>query len=558
MSNFNFINNYRYNNNINRANFENEEIIINNLIKDIYELEEKINIINNTLNNKEEKVKKLTELEETKNNLYKNISQYTNYISIEIKKNDISLEHKKILINDLDQKIKENKSELNSFNTNNFKSLQLIKYIFSNKSKNGFLSKEEIENILKNINKNNSLSIEEELKKLNKEKEINKASKKVIDNSYFNYNVKKAQIEENLKMLEEEKNSSNDELIDIVSCKETVDCIIKLIIGKLIKNINGLNSNKETNNCNEDEINKPIDIMIGELLCFNLVKISSRLCDELYDIYELENKENNHSHINRSYIDDNKSKRRSGSYKSDILNDENIEKKINYKGLIRSGSNNINNKIDHNQNNINNDIISINVNINAMQIKTSKSNSDKKILSKLIQNEIETFLSTDNVKNNKNIDENLLNDFLFNLSMIIINKIKNISEKNKKNKIFISSNDLMCYLSYFFKSLYYEIIINNNLKFIDKDYKSLKKDFKKNFSDINNELLKLEDKLNEIKIKEKISSNMIEIINNKTKEDNNLKNNNGYLTQNEINYLQINSKLNDLLLEKKRIEEEIG
>ena len=556
MSNFNFIDNLQINNNINSSIIENEEKIINNLIKDVYELEAKINILNNNLNNKEIKIKKLTELEETKKNLYKNISQCTNYISIETKKNDVSLEHKKIRLNELDQKINENKSELDSFNTINFKSLQLIKYIFSKKSKNCFLSKEEIDNILKNKNINNNLSVEEELKKINKELEINKASKRVIENNYFNYNIKKAQINENLKMLEEEKISSNDELIDIISCKETVDCIIKLIIGKLIKNKNGPHNNKETNSLNEDEINKPIDVMIEELLCFNLGKISLRLCDELYDIYDLEKKQNNYNYINRSYIEDNKSKRRSGSYKSELLNDENIENKVNYKGHIRSGSNNITNNNQRNNNNINNDIMPINININTKQIKTSKSNSDKKILSKLIQNEIETFLSTENIEINKNNDDNLLNDFLFNLSMIIINKIKNISEKNKKKNLFISSNDLMCYLSYFFKSNYFEIIINNNLKFIDKEYKVFKKDFTKNFTEINNELLKLEDKLNEIKIKEKINSNMIDIINNKTKESNN-SNNNNYLTENEVKYLEINSKMNDLLLEKKRIEEEI-
>ena len=548
MSKFNFIDTFQ--NNINKQNIENEEIIIKNLVEDVHELEEKINILNNNLNNKESKLKKLNELEEAKNYLYKNISQCNNDISTETKKNDISLEHKKILIKELDQKINENKSKLNSFNTNNFKSLHLIKSIFSNQSKNGFLSKEEIENILKN--KNNNLSVDEELKKINKENEINKASEKVIENNYFSYNIKKAQIEENLKMLEEEKNSSYDELIDIISCKETIDSIIKLIIEKYIKNRN--KNNNENNNLNEEEINKPIEIIIDELLYFNLEKISSRICDELYDIYELEKKQNTHNYINRSYIDENKSKRRNGSYESDILNNENIENTINYKGHIRSGSNNITNKNNHKKNNINNEIISIN--INTIQVKTSKSNSDKKILSKLIQNEIETFLSTKNIKFIKNVDDSISNDFLFNLSMIIINKIKNILEKNKKNNLFISSNDLMIYLSYFFKSLYYEIIINNNLKFIDKDYKLYKKDIKKYYSEINNELLKLEDKLNEIKIKEKININMINIINNKIKEDNiNLDINN--LTQNEINFLEINSKLNDLIFKKKRIEEEI-
>ena len=213
MSNFNFLenlkdikdsNNNLNNNNINKKDIEIEEIEIKKLIEDIYKVEEKINYLNNIKNKKEPKLKKISELGEIKNNLNINIKECNKNISLEIKKNDIFLEHKKMLINELDQKINEDISKLNSFNIYNFNSLKLIKFIFTNKTNNRFLSKEQIEDILNN--QKNNISVDEELTKIIKEKEINKASKKVIENSLINIKKKKEQIEENLYMLEEEKN----------------------------------------------------------------------------------------------------------------------------------------------------------------------------------------------------------------------------------------------------------------------------------------------------------------------------------------------------------------
>jgi len=562
----NHYNNNNYNN-INNKEFKNEEIEIKKLIEDINKIEENINNLNNFLSNKEPKLKKLSELEKIKNTLQNNISQNNNNISIEIKKNDISSEHKKILINELDQKINENKIKLNSINTLNFKSLILIKYIFSNKSKNGFLSKEQIENILNN--RNNNVSDEEELKKIMKEKEINKASENVIENNLLNYKLKKEQIEENFNMLEEEKNSTNDELIDIISCKESADSIINIIIENLLKNKNknmSINNNIDNEKKEQVEINKPIDILIDELLCLDSAKTAAKICDELYNIYELDKKNNNQNYSYKSNIHDNKTKNknknRSGSYESDIIHNKNIidnienDNKNNFKTHKRSGSNNITNNIvvDLKDNNIIKEKQSININI--IQVKKSENNLDKKILSKLIQNEFETFLSTQNIQyNSNNIEDNLLNDFLYNLSMIIINKIKNIIEK-ENNKIFISSNDLMIYLSYLLKSFYYETLIEKYYKFIIKDYKLLKKDIKKIISEITNESIKLGDKLDEIKIKEKININMIEIIKKKLNNtDNQTQNKN--LTKDELSYIDICKLLNNLISEREKIKNEI-
>ena len=562
--------NYTNINNNSNSEIEDEETVIQKLIEDIYKVEEKINLLSNNSDSKtknEPKLKKLSELNNIKNDLIKNISQYNNSLSLEMKKNDISSEHKKILINELEQKINENRNKLNSFNTLNFKYLPLIKNIFSNNVEDGFLSKEQIEDVLKS--NNNNETDEDEIKKINKEKEVNKASQNVIKNNIFEYKIRKEQIEENLKMLEEEKDSTNDELINILSCKESIDFVMKLIIDKLIKNKskyninnNFCNNNNTIDNNGEEEFDKLIEILNSDLLYLDPSKTAYRICENLYDIYDLDNNKKNSKYHNKSCMSINSCKNRSGSYENDILNDKTNMNINYYKCHKRCGSNNITNKMSDIIKDSNIEQVS-NKNINISTIKKPENNLDKKILTKLIQNEIETFLSTQNFKSSYIIEENLLNDFLYNLSMIIINKIKNIvetlnrKEKNKIEYIFISSNDLMAYLCYFFKSFYYEILISNKLMFINKDFKQLKKELKKAISDTSNEMTKLENKLDEIKIKEKININMIEIIKQKTNENGNKNCMNSNLSQIEMDYIQVCIILNDSVSEREKLKKEI-
>ena len=562
--------NYTNINNNSNSEIEDEETVIQKLIEDIYKVEEKINLLSNNSDSKtknEPKLKKLSELNNIKNDLIKNISQYNNSLSLEMKKNDISSEHKKILINELEQKINENRNKLNSFNTLNFKYLPLIKNIFSNNVEDGFLSKEQIEDVLKS--NNNNETDEDEIKKINKEKEVNEASQNVIKNNIFEYKIRKEQIEENLKMLEEEKDSTNDELINILSCKESIDFVMKLIIDKLIKNKskyninnNFCNNNNTIDNNGEEEFDKLIEILNSDLLYLDPSKTAYRICENLYDIYDLDNNKKNSKYHNKSCMSINSCKNRSGSYENDILNDKTNMNINYYKCHKRCGSNNITNKMSDIIKDSNIEQVS-NKNINISTIKKPENNLDKKILTKLIQNEIETFLSTQNLKSSYIIEENLLNDFLYNLSMIIINKIKNIvetlnrKEKNKIEYIFISSNDLMAYLCYFFKSFYYEILISNKLMFINKDFKQLKKELKKAISDTSNEMTKLENKLDEIKIKEKININMIEIIKQKTNENGNKNCMNSNLSQIEMDYIQVCIILNDSVSEREKLKKEI-
>ena len=115
-----------------------EENSIKDLIKEIYDLNQKLFKLNSTKeedNNIEPKLKKIASLKNSKKNLENNISEIKNELSIELKKNEISQEHKKVLINELNQKINDTKSQISLYNNNftKFNSIQLIKYIYINK-----------------------------------------------------------------------------------------------------------------------------------------------------------------------------------------------------------------------------------------------------------------------------------------------------------------------------------------------------------------------------------------------------------------------------------------
>ena len=105
----------------------------------------------------------------------------------------------------------------------------------------------------------------------------------------------------------------------------------------------------------------------------------------------------------------------------------------------------------------------------------------------------------------------------------------------------ISSDKLKAYLLYYFKSIYYDNIIENKFKFINKEYKILKKEMKKNLDNLKDELSILENKNEEIKK------------NKNNKAQNNKGKNVINLTSNEQEYIQICSKGNSLLKQKEEL-----
>ena len=119
-------------NTTNKTNIE--EISINNLIKEIYILNQKLTELK-SFNIIEPKFQKLSSLKNTQKNLENNIAEIKSALSLEIKKNEISQEHKKVLMNEIAQKIIDIESKINFYTKNfsNFNSVELIKYIYENK-----------------------------------------------------------------------------------------------------------------------------------------------------------------------------------------------------------------------------------------------------------------------------------------------------------------------------------------------------------------------------------------------------------------------------------------
>ena len=527
-----------------------EETSIKNLIKEIYDLTQKINKLNSPKeqdNIIEPKLKKLSSLNFSKKNLENNITEIKKALSIEAKKNEISQEHKKVLINELNQKIFEVQNKMNLLNKNysSFNSIQLIKYIYENKIiyNTDFLSRQQIKNFLE---KKDYISNTDEIKKILKEKEVNKIAQNIIEKNILEKNLQKNQLEENLKMLDEEKNILEDELNDILAYKEYIESLMRLFNDKIM----GKNNNQEI-------LNEPVEILFNELANIDSEKAAMRICEELYNLLILNNQKNENindkffqlNHNNNSFIISNIEQKNKGS---DSFEFTKLNNKTN-KQQKRSESNSVSKRNTHDKKEL--------ININILKNDEQRENLDKKMLKRLIKNEIDTFINTQKISditnNNYDNDKNLLNDFLFNLSMIIINKIKSILSKENK-KIFISSNDIMIYLSLFFKLFYYEKLFDNNNTFINKDYNLIKKSIINKLSEIEKEKTKLEEKLSEVKLRQKIDKILEELIYKKNKVNEESKCDEEYykLNKDELAYIDICKEYNDLVEQNEKIKNE--
>ena len=506
----------------------NEEVLIRALVDDIYQTEEKIILLNESLNkdNGQSTIfQRIENLRALKNNLIQQKLNLNNSFLIESKNNNELIQEKFNKIKDIENNLELKKNELINFNLLSFNNLLLKKYILSNKS-NDFLSEEQINDI---IFDEESISSNSEIQKLKKEIEINKASECVVINNYNEINSKISQIKENLKMLKEEKNKEKNELVNLISCKETLEQIIKLninglnILNKIIQNKDNYQKNKDNKESNvmNNKWEKPINLYIYELNVVNIKKAANNICNELFNLFGLDNNGKKNSHKDKD--------------KNDMIIEYNNRNDNNYNiysyntcdAHHYNNDMNLYNNLNEHDNYFNN-FLKMNLNLNAFTL-------NKKSLILLIQNEIEKFI-TGKVYSYKTIPE-----FLENLSILIVTKFQYID-------IIISADSLVIYLSHFFKSLYYEYIINVNIKFINKDYKSMKKEYIKLIPYLQSESSKLDTKYNEYKSKTKIIEKQIKLIqkeylNNKKREP-------ITLSLEEQNYIQICSKANSLLNKK--------
>ena len=514
----------------------NEEILIKSLIDEIYKAEEKISQINNSKNISQNGInlnhQKLFELKAHQNNLQQKLILLNEKFQSEISTNKSHILSQTKILNDLDNSIKEMQIKLSGFNTMNFKSPILSKYAIENNINNNILSPEQINEILKS--KNNQMKNEDEIKQIMRELEINKASESVIINNKKEINKKNEQINENLKMIKEEKLSIKDELIDILSYKESLECINKNNILNLIRNINSKsninNLNKIINNNNEDEDEQQLELYLYELSIIDPNIAAMKICDELSDAFRLINS-NRKSDL--SYI------------MNDINSASNSKTNTNINFYPRSKN------TDQNSVDISHNFNCKNKSLNNSCVNPFKENNlilNKNTLKILIKEDLTNFIKNNNCPNYSILIKNLLNK----ISITIIKQLKN-------NDIIIGSslqNDLIVYLTYFFKILYYDIIIDNKFKFINKEYKTQKKEYKKIKEIINNELLKLENKHDEIKVKKNYNENQLNMLNNPEKnlsqsiEDD--------LSPTEKSYLQICIKINSILQQKEEVKNTIN
>ena len=489
-----------------------EEILIKTLIEEINNVEKKISEINNKENKSQnglyQKNPKLIELKDLQELLNKKIISLNNDFQkeFELKRQEIIIQ--KNQINDLDIKLNEYQKEIESLNKKEIK-YPLLKYKFENIN-NKILSPKQINEI--NI-KNENEAENDKVKDLMREIEVYKASESVLLNNQKELKNNIDKLNENLKMLKEEKFGINDELLDIISYKETLECINKnnlVNLTKLLKQNKSIISNENLKIGLEkiNRIEKPIKIFNFELMIIDLKKVSSKLYEELSYSFGF-------ILINNKII-------RKNNYYTRSQNKEIRTIEIYDKGLNDNNNNNYKNK-------------SLN---NSYIINSQYENNilDKNYFELSIEEELNSYFKENN--------EQEINDLLDKIALIII-------EQLKKNEIEIPlyfNDNLISYLSYFFKILYYDKVIDNKIKFINKDYKSIKKEYKKAKDFSNNEILKLENKYEEIITKEKECENNLKNI----KKDESIN-----LNEIEKEYIQYCSKINYIMKQKDDINKNI-
>ena len=542
----------------------NEELLIRAQVDEIYQIEEKINLLNDQLNKNDTQnifLKKIDELKSFRNNLLQKKIKLNEVFYTEMQKIADEIQDKFSDLKNLENNITSLKNELYNYNIISFQNLQLKKIILAKNIQkigkdeqnfNFFLTEEEINDI---ILENIDISKNPEIIKLKRDIEINKASEKVIMNNYNEINSKIAQIQENLKMLKEEKNTTKYELINLISCKESLESIIKLNINQLNihnnKQAKNNNSNEKGNteidNENEETENnkwtKPNELFMYELQAIDPYKAAKIICSQLFNVFDInieeeeENNKNNKDNFNTidDYSFNNKSKISKGKK---IINES-----FNEYNTINNSNNNSfflqNNIIPPYANNKNKKM-----NLKSSNLSNISSIFSKNIILSYIQNELDKYISGE-INSYKTIYE-----FLENLSIIIISKFQYAN-------IIISADTLTIYLSYIFKSIFYDTIINAKIKFVNKDYKNTKKNYKKLIIILSSELTKLDTKFQEYKSKTEIIQKQIKLIENSEKNYDIKKIKEIKLTKDEQNYIQICTKGNGLNKQKKEVEKVI-
>ncbi len=437
-----------------RINYNNpgtEEEIIYEIVDNILSTQDKIKDIQYSIQNIDQNTglgfKLLNLKKEIKNNI-SSINELKNEISDkESRFNEYKIKHN-IKIKKIDNEILEKEEKLRKISLNQNEEIYKISY-------------EKIENIIKK--KKDS----DELKKISIEYNSTENAKRNLDNLIKDKINEREEITERLLMLREEKNNLKEQIINLISEKESIEELYKLYIMNINNNLNeingGINSNLyEKNNTSNNYVN--VNLFHFEICKININKCTNEI--------------------------------------SNIL--------IKFCNMSKTNINVIN------------------------EYDESYINLLKSELFNIIQNDLVDFIQL----NNKVISSKKIEKFFISLSNKIINKIQ----------IEISNEKIVNLLKYIIKVNYYETIIINDLNFINKEYKILKRENQKLLNEKQNEINQLINKENEIEfllnqIKEKkevlIEKNAYHLVD---------------LSPEEKEYFNINEKINQLINEKKELE----
>ena len=466
----------------------NEETLIHSLVDDIYKAESKINEITqnqNEFNDNNPQLKEIKDLKDKKEKLQKNLTEISSSLLSYLSNNDTQIKIKQVTINDLNNQINQLKDKLSNFNPISFQSLTLSKYILSNNT-NNFLTKEQINEIILDSKQNNNYG--NEIFKYKKDIENYETNKNIILNNIEELKQKENQIKELLKMSKEEKLIVKEEIINLISQKESLDEILKF------KKLNMSLMNDYINN-NQNNNNNKIELNNYEIENFDINKASNKLVEDLVEIVEINNNRENNKFVN---------------------------------------SNGNNNNLES----LNNNNIQISVNENY--------------LSNIIKSELGNYIKMLKIKQDNYINHNI-KQFLYSLTKKIMESFNTNSYTSNIEEF--SYNNINDYLLYFFKAIHYDGIIENKLNFINKEYKYMKKERNKILENLFLNITKLKSKLEDIDYRiTDISSQIKSYAEENQINENLLKPN---LTKNELAYIEISNKGNNLINKKNDILNEI-
>ena len=411
------------------------------------------------------------------------------YLKFSLIEDDI-IKNKKT-INNLIGELKRNEINLKRMKSNNELIVNKIEYDFDdiNKRINNIVQggKKNDKEIYR-ISKDNIAKIILEKKNESKLRNLNIDYNSLIIEYQNLLNVlevninKKYQLDEKLNMLKEEKKVMGGKVIENISKKESFEEVSKIYLLKFINEIFYKNVTESRNDNNFELSNGAHSLLLNNKNygANNNFNISNE--NLIIYSYELNN-------ININKL----------CYEIAIQ----LISSIN-NCLKNNNSNSNNNKSENNLNTNNNPLIDSKI------IYNSKENiSLIEIMSSKVKKEILNFIKYLNENNNFDF-QNSINDFFFELSKSTIkylNYFFNSQLKIKEENIF-----LLIYLKLLFKKFYLDNVIQNELDFLNKQYKKNKKNIKKcieltlaNIHKLNEKKKKYDIKLNDIKQKKQMS-----------------------------------------------------